>query len=83
MCGFIKNAVKSTAKAVGLASDTPKATPTITYAPSATVMNSDVTDDSAQGTAAERERKKRGFNSTRSGMENILAGIGTKKDVLG
>lgn len=83
MCGFIKNAVKSTTKAVGLSADTPKAAQTVTYAPAATVMNSDVTDDSAQSAANERERKKRGFNSTRSGMANILAGIGTKKDTLG
>lgn len=83
MCGFVKNAFKSTAKAVGLASDTPKAPQQVTYAPAATVMNSDVTDDSAQTAANERQRKKRGYNSTRSGMANILAGIGTKKDTLG
>ena len=60
--------------------DTPKP---VTYAPSATVMNSDVTDKSADSSANDRERKKKGYNSTRSGMANILAGIGTKKDTLG
>ncbi|MBQ8809477.1 MAG: hypothetical protein IJZ69_04295 [Bacteroidales bacterium] len=60
-----------------------KAPKAVTYAPSATVMNSDVADKSAQGDANERERKKRGYNSTRSGMANILAGVGTKKDTLG
>lgn len=82
MCGFVKNAVKGAAKAVGLASDT--STPqAVTYAPSATVQNSDVTDTSAQSAANDRERKKRGFNSTRSGLANILAGIGTQKNTLG
>jgi hypothetical protein len=54
----------------------------VTYAPSATVMNSDVTDNSAQGDANDKARKKRGYNSTRSGVANILAGIGGK-DTLG
>lgn len=83
MCGFIKNAVKSTAKAVGLSADTPKAPQTVTHAPAATVMNSDVTDESAQTAANERQRKKRGYNSTRSGMANILAGVNNQKDTLG
>lgn len=67
-------------KIFGGGASTPKQ---VSYAPSATVMNSDVADTSAQGAANERERKKRGYNSTRSGMANILAGIGTKKDTLG
>lgn len=69
MCGFLKPKTK-----------TPEVT---TYAPSATVMNSDVSDSSAQTSANEQERKKRGYNSTRSGMMNILAGMGGNKDTLG
>lgn len=64
MCGFMKQ----------------KTPEPVTYAPNATVMNSDVSDKSAQSSANEQERKKRGYNSTRSGMANILAGT---KDTLG
>lgn len=67
MCGFMK-------------AKTPKQ---VTFAPAATVMNSDVADTSAQSAANERERKKRGYNSTRSGMANILAGVNNQKDTLG
>ena len=53
-----------------------------TYAPAATVMNSDVADGSANAQANEKERRKRGFNSTRN-IGNILGGVGTQKNTLG
>lgn len=67
MCGFMK----------------PRKPKQVTFAPAATVMNSDVSDTSAQTAANERERKKRGYNSTRSGMANILAGVNNQKGTLG
>ena len=73
MCGGIMK------KVFGGGSSQPKVQ---TYAPAATVMNSDVADGSANAQANEKERRKRGFNSTRN-IGNILGGVGTQKNTLG